>query len=206
MPRVEFPARKQWILIRSSLVPATTRGEFLILGICWSRSVGLGQMFNFGPPFGRKKCDWQSGHNHLGRNIFCWALWGIYKSSHKNIHLTPWVERGWATAAGHPFAFPRTFGRLSFGEFTLHLNKSVLGGSYQSLNLSCRCPPRPTPAFQTIILGGIPGGVHTEKPLTLRWWPENVFPVFSEMHRFCPEKKVMHKVLRSNFSTPLVLL
>ena len=43
---------------------------------------------------------------------------------------------------------------------------------------------------------------HTEGLLTLRWWPESVFPGFSKMHHFCPADGPRTKSFRGKFRTP----
>ena len=59
-------------------------------------------------------------------------------------------------------------------------------------NLSCCCPPRPNPSIPDHkTRQGMPWE-HTEKCLTLRWWPESLFPGFPEMHHFCPANRPTH--------------
>ena len=65
------------------------------------------------------------------------------------------------------------------------MSRELLG---QLVTDGCRCPPRPNPSIPdhyTYTIQGMPWK-HTEGLLTLRWWPESVFPGFSKMHHFCP--------------------
>jgi hypothetical protein len=69
-------------------------------------------------------------------------------------------------------------------------------------NLSCCCPPRPNPSIPDHnTWQGMPWE-QTEGLLTLRWWPKSLFPVFPEMHHFCPANKPTHGPIGANFHPP----